>query len=244
MSYLRQFNQWAGENRSLIRKALDSATNVGEALIPEHLERVITNIIVRLSPVLAMISSKFDRQKFHQFNRLISLPTAGGAMGESAVTPTRQAAYSRQSVQLKVMRRKGSVTNFLQDTSGDFIDAAPTAHGYDLEHYILYGNADANSFEHSGVDHFISTNRIQEVVAGVVPTSLQTLDDMIDRSNLKQAQPHSRAFIMSPEMLSKMSRLLDNVRLNQGLTGAGMSQVEIPGGWRLWAYRNMWQNIS
>ena len=41
--------------KSMIAKALTSATNVGEALVPEHLEEIITNTIVRMSPELAVI---------------------------------------------------------------------------------------------------------------------------------------------------------------------------------------------
>lgn len=63
---VRQFNKYAMENKSLIQKALTSATNVGEALIPEHLEEVITNTIVRLSPEIAMVTPRFDAQKFHR----------------------------------------------------------------------------------------------------------------------------------------------------------------------------------
>ncbi len=63
---VRQFNMFARENKSLIQKALTSATNVGEALIPEHLEEVITNTIVRLSPEIAMVTPRFDPQKFHR----------------------------------------------------------------------------------------------------------------------------------------------------------------------------------
>ena len=44
---------------------------------------------------------------------------------------------------------------------------------------------------------------------------------------------------MSPELLSKFSSLLTNVRLNQGLSGSGLSQVEVNGGWRLNAYRDI-----
>ena len=40
---IRQFNKYAGENKSTIQKALTSAINVGEALVPQHLEQVITN---------------------------------------------------------------------------------------------------------------------------------------------------------------------------------------------------------
>jgi hypothetical protein len=241
-----QYNIFRQENKSLIRKALDSSTGVGGALIPEHLEKVITNTLPRLRPELAMITSKYDPQKIHSFNRLTALPTADGAMGEGATTPTYNSTYARATVELKVIRRKGAVTNFLQDTSKTYIDAAAAemenhliAHVYDLTTHMLHGNAIANPYAFSGWDRFIATNRHNEAVGGAVPTDLTFLDTMIDDNMDRQGAAHRKVFLMSPQMLSKISRLLTNVRLNQGLVGAGLSTVDIPGGWRLAAYRDI-----
>ena len=243
---IRQFNKSTQQNQSLIRKALDSSSGVGGALVPQHLEEVITNTIVRLSPEMAMVTPKFDQQKLHEFNRLTTLPAAGGAMGEGATTPARRSTFQRDNVTLKVIRRKGSVTNFLQDASGKYIDAAAAemenhllAHAYDLTTYMLYGNADANAYEFSGLDHYIATNRVNNSRGGTVPTNLNFLDDLIDANEERQGGMHRRAFVMSPQMLSKISQLLTNVRLNQGLSGGGLSQVNIPGGWRMNAYRDI-----
>lgn len=245
INLIQQFNKFASENKSIIRKALDSSAGVAEALIPEHLEEVITNTIVRLSPELAMIAAEFDNQKYHDFNRLTALPAAGGAMGEGATTPTRNSTYARAQTQLKIVRRKGAVTNFLKDTSGKYIDAAAAemenhllAHVYDLATYILFGNAAADTYTFSGLDTFITTNRTAEAAGGAVPTSLGFMDDMIDENLDRQGSFHDKAIVMSPKMLSKVSQLLTNVRLNQGLQGQ-MSQVDIPGGWRLNAYRDI-----
>lgn len=245
------FNKYEtdNENQSLLRKSLTSAVGSGSALIPQSLEKEITNTLIRLSPEIALIleanGAKKIAGKYHEFNRLITLPASNSAIGENATTPITQSATERTGVTLKVVRRKGAVTNFLQDTSGDFIDAAAyetenhlTAHVYDMINYILYGNAAANSYEFSGLDYFISTYRTNGVRFGTDFTSLSVLDAMIDKSNRKGGNRHRRAFVMSPEMLSKFSQLLTNVRLNQGLTG-GMSQVNVNGGWRLNAYRDI-----
>lgn len=244
----RQFNRYSGNAKSLVRKALTSVTNVGEALIPQKLEQVITNTVLYLLPEMAVINPEFDNQKLHEFNRLIKLPKQGGAMGEGGRTPTRNAQYSRDGVRMKVVRRKGAVTNFLQDTSQKYLDAAATemenhlyAHVLDLVGYMYYGNSTANPYEFSGLDHFINgqKNRINKVAGGEVPTSLKFLDDMIDNNTRKQGAHHRKCFLMSPEMLSKVSRLLENVRIIQGLNGAGLTHIEIAGGWRLNAYRNI-----
>lgn len=250
------FNRYAPANKDLISKALTSATGVGEALIPENLETMITDTIQRMSPELSMVETKQIAGKVHEFDRITSRPARGGAMGEGATTPVTQSATARATVDLKIVRRKGAVTNFLTDTSRKFIDAAAfemenhlQAHVLDLIYYLLYGNINSWTlqaaaiaqphYEFSGLDYFIATNRTNEALGGTVPTSLAFLDTMIDTSNRKGGARHRRAFGMSPEMLSKVSQLLTNVRLNQGLSAGGLSQVEIGGGWRLNAYRDI-----
>ncbi len=247
MDLLRQFNKYSNDQQSLVQKAmLTAATGVGEALIPQHLEKIITNLAVRLAPEIAVITPRFDAQKYHEFNRLTTLPGGGGAMGEGAVTPTRASVYARVGRNLKVIRRKGAVTNFLQDTSKNYIDAAAVemenhiqSHVFDMVTDINYGNDIANPYAYPGLDFLIATNRNNQALGGVVPTDLSLLDTMIDKNTTRQGANHRKVFMMSPEMLSKFSRLLTNVRLNQGVVGAGLSYVDIPGGWRLSAYRDI-----
>ena len=50
------------EQRTQIRKALTSATNVGEALIPQHLETAITTTVLYLVPELQLVELAFDNQ--------------------------------------------------------------------------------------------------------------------------------------------------------------------------------------
>ena len=193
-----------------------------------------------------MIESVFDNQKVHEFNRITTLPRQGGAQGESAVTPTRNATYIRATTSLKVIRRKGAVTGFLQDASSKQLDALAAemenhllAHVYDLDYYTLWGNELGNVFEYGGWDRFISSFRQTRATGQQVPSDLRFLDDLIDNNSRKQGSKHRKAFLMSPEMLSFVSRLLTNVRLNQGLSGSGLSEIEIPGGWRMASYRGV-----
>jgi hypothetical protein len=244
---LQQFNQFSGERKTLIRKALDSSVGAGASpnspLIAQHLERIITNDLVRLAPELAVIEPEYGPQKYHEFNRLTKLPRAGGAMGEAAITPTGNGEYIRDTVELKIIRRKGAVTNFLQDASKNYIDAAATemenhvqSHGYDLISYLEYGNKGANKYTFDGLDTLIKTHRWNNAQGGRVPADLSFLDRMIDANMAKQGANHKKAFLMSPHMQSHVSRLLTNVRLQQGGPGA---TVEIKGGWRLESYRSI-----
>ncbi len=240
------FNKLFGapENKSLIRKAFTSATGVGEALIPEHLEEVITNTLVRLVPEIAVPILKFDHQKFHEFVRLTGLPSAGSAMGENSVTPIRNSTTERASVELKVLKRKGSVTGFVQDASANFMDAQAfemethlQAFGYDMRTYMLYGNRHADAYTFDGLEKFISSYRLNGAVGGTVIT-LAMLDAVIDSNMRKQGSAHRRVFIMSPEMLSKLSQLYTQVRDNRDAI-RGTNVIEIDGGWRLQTYRDI-----
>ena len=242
-----QFNRLFGnpESQSLIRKAFSSAAGVGQALIPEHLEEVITNTLVRLVPEIAIPVLKHDPQKFHEFIRLTALPSPGSAMGENSTTPTRNSTTERDSVELKVLKRKGAVTGFVQDAAENFTDAQAfemethlQAFGNDLRTYMLYGNRAADQYTFSGLDFFIESSRKNTVQGGVVPTSLSILDDMIDNNLRNQGSAHRKVFEMSPEMLSVFSRLYTQVRDNREAI-RGTNVIEVDGGHRLETYRNI-----
>lgn len=239
-----------GAISSLVQKALTSVAGSGQALTPQHLEKLITTTIVRLLPEIAVIDPTFDAQRYHEFNQLTALPSYQGAIGESAVTPTGQSSYVRTGRVLKVTRAKGAVSNFLMDASKGYVDALSIemenhvqAHAYNLVFQLHYGNDQADPYMFPGLDTFIQTNRNSSAISGVrggtVPTDLSFLDDMIDINKTYQGANHRKAFLMTPAMVSKVSRLLTNVRLNQNSVGGGLSTVEIPGGWRLQAYRDI-----
>lgn len=237
----------SGKNASLIRKSLNSGTDVGEALIPQKLEEVITNTAVRLVPELQLPTLKFDNQKLHEYNQLTSIPAAGSAMGEGATTPTRSSKSKRKSIELKVMRRKGSVTGFLIDASAKYIDAVAyetethvQSFGNDLRTYLIWGNAEADEYTFSGLDYFIATNRTVLTPSDTkVQTNLKLLDDLIDKSNRKQGNNHKRVFLMSPELNSQLTRLYTNVRDNRDAQRQGTRITEISGGFRFDSYRGI-----
>ena len=245
---LQMYNTHQKENggKSLLTKALDSSPGSAEALVPEKLREIITNTIVRLSPILALVESVFDSQKVHEFNRITSLPRQGGAQGEGAVTPTRNAVYVRAGTTLKVIRRKGAVTGFLQDASEKQIDALAAemenhllSHVYDLDFYTLWGNELSNAFEYGGWDRFISSFRQTRQNPGTqVPTDTKILDELIDNNTRKQGSQHRKAFLMSPEMLSHLSRLEAQFRLNTDIKPK-MGEIAVPGGWRMPTFRGI-----
>jgi hypothetical protein len=253
------FNKFKLLNKSVVNKALTSATGIGEALIPQSLEQVITDTVIRLTPEMAVLQPKKITSKVHEFNRKTRLPLPGGAAGESSNIVNSNSLTVRDSVTIKIQKHKGVVTDFIADTSQQYIDA----YAYEVENHlqnhclglvneVMYGNKDAYGYlgaaavgtwtqptlNFDGLDKIIATNRIENGRGGVVPTSLKFLDDLIDKSNRKGGARLIRYFGMSPEMLSKVSRLLTNVRLNQDY-GSGLTNVDIQGGWRMNAYRNI-----
>ena len=242
-NYNRLFQ--TAEGKQLLRKAFTSATGSGETLIAEHLETTITNTMIRLVPELALVEYKFDPQKVHEFSRITALPSAGSAMGESSTTPVRQTTMERVTVTMKIMKRKGRVTGFVQDAASRNYDAYNVemenhlqAFGNDMATYLLYGNAGADAYQFSGLDRFIATTRTNEVSGGVVPTNLNFLNNMIAASNRRKGQPHRRCFIMSPELLSKVSELYTQVRDNRDAV-RGSKAIMIDGGWILQTYREI-----
>jgi hypothetical protein len=243
-----KFNQLYSSpaNRQLIQKAmLTSATGVAEATIPEHLEDIITNTAVRLVPELAVPVLKYDPQKFHEFNRVISIPSAGSAQGEASTTQTKRSVYTRDSVQLKVMKRKGAVTGYLKDASTGYLEQ-PAAEmenhvqsfGNDIRTYLLFGNKGADQYTFDGLDRFIATNRVNQSVGGVVPTDLSLLNAMLDANTRRQGAAHRKVFLMSPELLSKFSELWTIVRDNREAK-RGSNVIAVDGGYRLETYRNV-----
>jgi hypothetical protein len=249
------FNKFKILNSSIVQKALTSAAGISEALIPQSLEQIITDTIIRLSPELAVMTMKKISGKTHEFNRKTELPRGTGSAGESSTIVSSNSRTVRDSVVVKIVKNKGKVTDFIADTSQEYIDA----YAYEVENHLqkhcldliygsLYGNKDNYGYlggtwgvpdlEFDGLDKFISTNRINKARGGEVFSSLKELDNLIDASNRKGGARHVRFLGMSPEMLSAVSRKLTNVRLNQDY-GTGLTQIDINGGWRLNAYRNI-----
>jgi hypothetical protein len=252
MFTIKQFNDHVKNNLTLFEKALTTASGSGGALISESLEREVTNILMRLSPEISLLYLKKIQSNQHKYNRYTALPGIGGAMGESGSTPVGQSTYVRKTLDLKEIRRKGRVTDFLADASEEVIDAVAIemqnnllAHVHDIINYSIWGNEYANTYEFSGLDFYIGEltttnhyNRKIKAQYGETPVSIKDLDDMIDYSNRRGGNKHARAFLMSPELASLYSRLITNIRDNRTITDK-MSQIDINGGWRLWAYRDI-----
>jgi hypothetical protein len=251
MFNLKQFNDLMKNRQVNLEKALSTAN--ASALIPEYLDKVITNILQRLTPEFSLFVLKKIASNKWNYNRLTALPTIGGAMGETGATPAGQSTYVRKDITLKEVRRIGEVTDFMADSSQDVIDAVAEeiqnnllAHCHDVAHYSIWGNEFANVYEFSGLDFYIGEltttihgNRKINARYGTTPTTIKDLDDMIDYSNRRGGANHARVLMMSPELCSLFGRLITSVHDNREIKGRGFEQLTINGGWRLWAYRDI-----
>ena len=241
----KQYNKH-GE-KGLLQKALTSAVGSGDALIREWWEDQITNLIIHLQPEFAMIDALSIESKTYNYRRLITQGTGGGAMGESAVTPIVDDVWAEVDLAMKIIRRRLQVTGFMQASARQDYDAMALqieqgvrGHVQQMMYYIHRGNANfGDALEHDGLDKMIKTNRFNSFSGGLptIPTNLDFVDNLIDAGNIEGATAHRKMLIMSPQMLSRISTLLTNVRNEQS---RGMiTQIDIEGGWRLNAYRNV-----
>ena len=244
VEYVQMFG--SPDGKRLLQKALTTSITSGGPAIEEHLETIITNEMVRLVPELAVIETKYDPQDIHRFSRLVDLPAPGSAMGQNSVTPTTSSQLEKATTTMKVMKCKGSVTGLLKAAASKNYDMVEMetenqiqAFANDLVTYLYHGNKDADAYTFDGWNKFIATYRKNETWGGTVPASLAVLDGMIDSSNRRKGQPHRRCFVMSPEMLTKLSGFYTNIRDNRDANNDGTNALMINGGWRLQTYRGI-----
>lgn len=244
MNYTNSFNSLFAKNKDpLIAKSLTTDSASGGALIREQLERIITNTVLRNSPLFNVMDIKFKKGDTSSFNRLTSLPKPGSAMGESATTVERQSTYNRVSIRKKVIRKIVAITDFLNDSAdvdfdaaGQEIEGGILSQAYDVEFYTMYGNATANQYEFDGFATVASTNYDN---AGGEVDNIKVFDDMLDATLRKQTSNHARAWLMSAEMASNLSRLQTHVRVNANGISSGLPKIVIPGGFEVESYRGI-----
>lgn len=207
-----------------INKALTSAT--ASALIPEDLDPVLKEELLELMPLLELMSIGTAEGKTHEYNVQTSHPS-GWFEGESAVANNQNGAYSRKTVQMKIIRIWGEVTGFAQRVTAKFINA--------LEKEImnsLEGMADALEFmlwfgvsdEFDWTGDAYQASGILPIVYSEAPTNvhdnagaviaLTDLDDLLyDVTRFRGVRNDPRLFLMSPRMKLKVDGLQTKVQL-------------------------------
>lgn len=106
-----------------LRKALlTTASGSGSPLVPEDLEPVLVEYLYKISPLTAMLPVKRANGATHEFNRRDGVPSAWFE-GELASTTQQTSSYSRNTVQVKILRTGGGVSGFARAAMRRFIDA-------------------------------------------------------------------------------------------------------------------------
>ena len=218
----------------IIQKALD--TVAGSALIPEQLNPVLSELAVKLNPLLAMMDKHLIEGDTYKFNQRTAFPSTPSVTGEKATTVSGQSAYNRESVDLKVLRQKGGVTGFQKSASRGFINSLKTEIvgsteklAYDAENSLLWLDADADQYQFSGFEPQLPLTSKFDAIGTI---TLSALDQMLDRVILKGGRGDKFAWVMSVTMLSKISALQTQIRQE-------LKEMEVAGGWRLSSYRRV-----
>lgn len=233
--------------KKYIKRNLTTAASSGGSLIREVIDPIITDLAIHLRPEIALLDTVYRRSDKAKFRKLSKLALPGGATGEAAKTRVSNSEYNDEEIPKKVIRRKGRITGFLQETSDVDIDTVALEienltinHTQDIIENVIWGNADMNQYEFSGLDSFITDNRTYPTTAaiGVVPSDLSFLDDAIAESNDSGGKNRRRVLLMSPFMAQLVTRLQTGVRVERG-NAAGEDGITIKGGWILDSYKNI-----
>lgn len=233
MSPLRTGLQLAENTISEMTKALMATSASGAALQAEDLEPQLVEELLKLQPLLQLMSTTQATARVHEIARRIS---HGTARFEGELVDNRTGAtvgeYDRPTVTLKVMDSWGAVSGFQQAASRKFINSLETelqGHLEGMANHFEYGLLWANSvdpYQIDGFDTLIRSNIINH--AGVVTLGL--LDAMRDQSTrFRGTNNDPGIYIVSKGMATKISGL-------QTLARIPVENIDFDGGLRMTSY--------
>jgi hypothetical protein len=219
-----------------LRRALTTTTGGVENVIPEDLEPTLIEMLLKVSPLLALLPKKRADGKTHEVALRTAIPSAW-VEGELATPNYTSSTYDRKSVQLKITRAAGGVSNFAQASAASFIDlltqeinGSLEGIASTLEFLNMWGNT-GDAYQYDGLDKLISEDGNVIDHDGVVTLAL--LDDMLDTIEQYRGVSRDRKiWVMSAQMLSKISGL--NTRI-----GMDLDTLEFEDGFRMKAYRQI-----
>lgn len=208
-----------------LRKALVSADTVD--LRSEDLDPVLHEELLEKQPLISLFGLKQADGKTHEFRRITSHPK-GWFEGETTPANSRKGTYSRDSVQLKIMRNWGSVSGFNQAvTEKDFdmlateIDLSLQGMGDIVEWTTLFGASGdlddftGDSYMFTGILPFVYSEYSDNVIdAGGNKLDLGDLDVMIDAIDYRGTETDPKFFAMSSRMKQIADGLQTKVQMN------------------------------
>lgn len=220
-----------------LRKALTSSDV--SALIPEDLEPALVEYLYTVSPLISLIDKKQASGKTHEVNVRTDVPDAWFE-GELTTPVSTNSTYTRQSVQMKIVRIAGEVSHFAQATTSEYtnllateLEASVEATARLIEFQDIWGNATADAYQFNGLDAMISADATDNIFDVDGTITLSTLDNMIDAVEESAGVDRDpKLFVMSNKMISKIAGLETRV-------GMDVTSLEYPGGLRMTSYRGI-----
>ena len=211
---------------TVLRKALTSADTAN--LRSEDLDPILHEEFVEKQPLLSLFDVEQADGKVHEYRKISSHPK-GWCEGESTPANAREGSYSRETVQLKILRNWGEVTGFNQAVTAKDLDALALEIDLSLqgvadiiEWSTLFGCADdlddftGDAYMYSGLipsilngadgDHIID--------GGDNKLTLAELDAMIDVIDYRGTDGDPKFFIMANNMKQVADGLQTQVQMN------------------------------
>jgi len=219
---------------SELKKALLTSTS-GSALIPEDLDSVLHDELLKLQPLMEVLDVVQAEGKTHEYNVRSSHPQ-GWFEGETTPMAQQSGTYTRKTVQLKIARIWGGVTGFGQAVTEAYIDALETEIMGALEgmadvfeYGLMWGIGDdigftGDGYQYSGVIPRVFQYAPTNVVdAGGNKVELADLDAAIAKVTYRRTRNDPRLWAMGVQMKQVIDGLQTKVQIP-------LTQVELADG--------------
>lgn len=215
-----------------IKLALNTIDN--PELLAQDLIPTINQIAWQECKLFALLPFQKAKSKTHEFNSITSIPS-GDFMGEKAKPESSNVGTQRSSVQLKILKVDGGVTDFGLSTMNEYINALELELNAKLlgmiwrtEYGLLWGNAVADQYQFSGFDALVNTYRFN--VNNTVSLDLLSQDM---KANVEDSGGKNlpKLWLMSSKMHNKIKSL--HTQIYKTL---GAKDMEFAGGFSMPTY--------
>lgn len=211
--------------KSELKKALET-TGDGAALVPYDLEEFLEEELLKLQPLAQLVDVIQAESKTHEYNVRTSHPQAWFE-GESTPANSKNSAYTRESVQLKIQRIWGSVTGFAQTVDEKFIDALAAELEGSLEgmanimeYGLMWGAADdrdfsGDAYQYTGIIPRLFSDAPSNVIdAGGAKVSLDHLDQaMAQAAGYRGVRQDPKLWVMGIRMKQIVDGLQTRIQI-------------------------------
>lgn len=214
-----------------LQKALQMAE--ARALVPEQIEPEIYDLVVKNAPLLKLFNEIDWDTNVYQWNERTALVGAS-AYDENDVFAAGESVYTRKSVEIKMIKADGAVSNMVVEASRRFvnalqaeIEAASTSLGYEIERLYIQGNSRTNPKEFDGLS--VQVTKVHD--AACSPISLDILDAAINKVEVDGGRPN--LIVLSFRDLQAVHKIMRSLMTYE------WQKVEIAAGVLLTHYRGI-----